>query len=750
MPSSQGSDSRKIEEKLSKEELIDYQTLMDAVQVMIAFKSKDDRFIMVNAAFAAFVGLPKEKIIGMTTFKLVKQQDVAQKVRDLDLEVMRTGKPVLNQLVKWSGFRSNNEIRVLSSKLPFYDSDGNIIGTISYIVDVEDRVCAEEKLAESEKHYRLLFDSIDEGFCIIEVLFDKDKKPVDYRFIEVNGSFEKQTGLSDALGRRMRELAPHHEEHWFEIYGKVALTGEPVRFTNRAAQLGRWYDVYAFRYGEPESNQVAILFNDISERKHSEAQAEESEHLQSELLEKFNEAQHVASIGSWDWNLKTNVVWWSDETYRIFGVNPQDFVPGFETNARFIHPDDLDAYRKAFDHSIQTGALLDCEFRLIAGDGALKFCNARGKCLFDKYGQGFRFTGTIIDHTQRQESAFALIKSEERYCSLFENMHEGFAYCKMIFNNDFPVDFIYLSTNQKFEKLTGLKDVVGKKVTEVIPGFPETNPELVALYGRVALTAQPEQTESYLPLLDMWLSISVYSDKKDFFYVVFDVITERKFAEEKNMQSYEQLTQLYKHLSEVREEERAYISREIHDELGQALTALKIDLSWTLEQSFLKPGVSRKIETMLQVVNNTIKNVQRISSDLRPGMLDDLGLAPAIEWYADEFEKRTGVKCSLDLEEVQLDDPKKNLAMFRILQEALTNVIRHAKAENVDIKLCIQEEEVHLTVYDDGIGMPKEKMDSRDSLGLRGMSERIRQFHGRFEIASQINEGTTLNITIPI
>ena len=118
--------------------------------------------------------------------------------------------------------------------------------------------------------WELLFNSIDEGFCIIEMIFDEQKKPIDYRFLVINASFERQTGLHDAVGKRMREFAPNHEEHWFEIYGKIALTGEPIRFENRAEQLNRWYDVYAFRFGEPEEFQVAILFNDITERRLSE------------------------------------------------------------------------------------------------------------------------------------------------------------------------------------------------------------------------------------------------------------------------------------------------------------------------------------------------------------------------------------------------------------------------------------------------------------------------------------------------
>jgi PAS domain S-box-containing protein len=135
----------------------------------------------------------------------------------------------------------------------------------------------EETLREYELRYRSLLDSIDQGFCIIEVIFDENGKPIDYRFLEVNPSFEKQTGLIDAQGRRMRDLRPKHEEHWFEIYGQIALTGQPARFQNRAEQLHRWYDVYAFRFGQPENRQVAILFNDITERKQAEETLKDSE-----------------------------------------------------------------------------------------------------------------------------------------------------------------------------------------------------------------------------------------------------------------------------------------------------------------------------------------------------------------------------------------------------------------------------------------------------------------------------------------
>jgi PAS domain S-box-containing protein len=170
---------------------------------------------------------------------------------------------------------------------------GALRGFAKVTRDITERKRAEEEFRKSEEKYRTLFDSVDEGVCTIEVLFDRNEKPIDYRFLEVNPSFEKQTGICNARGRRMREIAPLHEEHWFEIYGKIALTGEPKRFENQAAQLGRWYEVYALRVGEPKERHVAILFKDITERKRSE-EALRQAHGQLELRVQERTAEILA------------------------------------------------------------------------------------------------------------------------------------------------------------------------------------------------------------------------------------------------------------------------------------------------------------------------------------------------------------------------------------------------------------------------------------------------------------------------
>ncbi|MEX6689797.1 CheR family methyltransferase [Danxiaibacter flavus] len=181
--------------------------------------------------------------------------------------------------------------------LPYRTTEDQINGVVITFIDIHTRKQAEEALRQSERKYRTLFNSIDEGFSTVEVIFNETQTPVDYRFIVVNPAFERQTGLNNAVGKRIREIAPLHESFWFEIFGKVALTGEPQRFENHSREQGHYYDVYAFRIGEPSERLVGVLFNDITERKKAEKVLHNSAVHHTFLLKLNDALRNVTDAG---------------------------------------------------------------------------------------------------------------------------------------------------------------------------------------------------------------------------------------------------------------------------------------------------------------------------------------------------------------------------------------------------------------------------------------------------------------------
>jgi signal transduction histidine kinase len=228
-------------------------------------------------------------------------------------------------------------------------------------------------------------------------------------------------------------------------------------------------------------------------------------------------------------------------------------------------------------------------------------------------------------------------------------------------------------------------------------------------------------------------------------------ITERKRMEKDLQGSRDQLRALAARLQSIREEERKRVAREIHDQLGQALTALKIDLSFLMRE--LPAGdepPSKRAASMLKLVDEAIRTVRRISTELRPGLLDDLGLVAALEWAGEDFQARTGTTCRVDLppEDIAVD-PEQATAIFRIFQETLTNVARHAEASEVDVRIASAEGNLTLEVHDNGKGIPEDEISNGKSLGLLGMRERAMLLGGELTIRGLPGNGTTVRVRIP-
>jgi len=218
---------------------------------------------------------------------------------------------------------------------------------------------------------------------------------------------------------------------------------------------------------------------------------------------------------------------------------------------------------------------------------------------------------------------------------------------------------------------------------------------------------------------------------------------------ERLRESEDKLRRLAAHLISVREEERAHIAREIHDELGQVLTGIKMEVGW-LAKRLKEPALLEKTDSMSKLIDSTVQTVRKIATGLRPEMLDDMGLIAAVAWQAKEFQKRTGIRCRAKLPPEVKFDIDISTTMFRIFQEILTNVARHARATRVDIELTLGAEQVGLDVVDNGVGIQDNELTARKSLGLLGMQERALLFGGDVRITGTPGHGTRVSVTIPL
>lgn len=246
----------------------------------------------------------------------------------------------------------------------------------------------------------------------------------------------------------------------------------------------------------------------------------------------LNEAQGITKVGGWEYDVGSGRITWTDEVYRIHDLSRDSYDPNdIRQNIEFYADHDRRTIEQAFHNAVHHGEPYDLELRFVSARGRHLWVRTAGKPVL-KDGKVIRVVGNILDITDHKHAEEALMESEKRYRSLFENMLDGFAYCKMLYEDNRPRDFILLDVNSSFDKLTGLKDVVGKKISEVIPGIRESDPEIFEIYGRVALTGNPVKFDIYMESMGAWLSISVYSTEKDHFVAVFDNITKRKRAEE--------------------------------------------------------------------------------------------------------------------------------------------------------------------------------------------------------------------------
>jgi len=305
--------------------------------VGLCFNDANLRYVRVNQQLADINGVPVEQHIGRTVRDLLPE--LADQLEPIYQQVIDSAEPMINLEVSGMNSAQPGVLRTwLSSYYPLKGEDDRVLGVnvvVQEITELKQREAerkqAEEALQRSEERYRYLFDSIDEGFSVIEVLFDQNEKAIDYRFLEVNPMFEQQMELKQATGKTVRELVPEMEEYWYEIYSRVALTEEPVRFENAAEFLNRWFDVYAFRVEEPEKRKVAILFRDITDRKRTDEELRQK----NAILNVINESAPTPIFVK---DRAGRIIYANPATLEVLGMTAEQVIGHRD---RDIYPTDL-------------------------------------------------------------------------------------------------------------------------------------------------------------------------------------------------------------------------------------------------------------------------------------------------------------------------------------------------------------------------------------------------------------------------
>lgn len=364
----------------------------------------------------------------------------------------------------------------------------------------------------------------------------------------------------------------------------------------------------------------------------------------------------------------------------------------------------------------------------------------------------------LVNRNTLNRAKSALAASEQRFSSFFRHLPIGCIIFRFVRDAAGEVvDMEILDANIAAGKDMNLSSakLIGARVCEF---FGAESLSHLEYYRRLAETGEPQTFESYFQPSDCWLLCSTSVLRDDLYSLVAVNITARKKIEEQYRETEERLkgaletaNRISRYMETVREKERKYIAREIHDELGQALTALKIDLFRLKSQPSESPeDRTRTIEQMSGLVSNIIQDVQRISAQLRPRMLDDLGLVPAIEWLVQDFSDRMGIPCAFDSKNAGFcTGTACATAVFRIVQESLTNICRHAQASRVEITLDCRDDKAFLEIVDDGVGISSEHLSSDESLGLLGIMERAHMCGGKADIFGQPGKGTTVTAIIP-
>lgn len=604
------------------------------------------------------------------------------------------------------------------------DEQGALLYRAVNVLDISARKRMEQELRQSEQLLRNILDALPVGVWVVGA--------------------DGATVMTNPMAARIWDGAPASGE--WGIVGALGGAGSFNDVTEVEPAGGARKTIRHSAVPLRHDGGAVLVGEDITEARGAEQALRENEAA-------LAEAQRIAHIGSWQRDIGSNSDYrgWSDETYRIFGLAPRSVEPTVGLVTGMVHPDDLPRLEQCRRAAL-AGRPYDVTVRIELPNGVQKVLHSLAQIEFDADGKPLRMSGTVQDITEKVRAEQLLRKREEEFRALVENSPD------LILRFDRVRRFVY--ANPALGPVTGLapQELLGKRFAET-PILAHIGAQWSSAIGTVFAIAATETFEFAFPargaLRHYQVRLTPEFGADGAVHTVLAVardISVIKAGEAVLRESEQRLRELSAHMENVREEERKKIAREVHDELGQALTVLRMDVS-LLRLNFggQSAQLMERIVSMKEVVDRTIHIVRHVTSALRPAALD-LGLTAALEWLVEDVRRHADIDCALRTNEdyeVVLDDGQAT-ALFRIVQESLTNVLKHAQASAVEIALDVEDGQIRLEVFDNGAGFSPAAARRVGAFGLMGMRERALMLGGEVDIRSAPGEGTSVRVRLPL
>ena len=464
-----------------------------------------------------------------------------------------------------------------------------------------------------------------------------------------------------------------------------------------------------------------ILSHDITERKDASERLRLSE-------ARLKEAQRLSRLGSWERDIATSEVWWSDEIYRILGVNPQESRGTYATYLERVHPDDRQGVIKAAERAAQGSGIYDMEHRIVLPDGEVRIVHDRAKVVFDDAGCASRIIGTSHDITERKRAQDTISEILARHEALTSAAFDGFA----IFE-----DGKYLEASDRLAQYLGyeLKELTGQSVTQTV------TPSSLPIIFQHSQAGEDSAYEIALRRKDgTTFPAEVRGTRVTYHGRNARIVAFRDISERVALQ---------REITSTRERERREVGRDLHDGVGQTLTGISLGMK-TLSQKLEREGSvhTHTVQDLTRMVQKTISESRRMARVLAPS-LGVQGLHGALQSLAAEISEHSNVALHVDCPfEMVFGDDETVLNLYRLIQEGVNNAIRHGKAKHIEV-LCRNERGmIHVEVLDDGAGIPLEK-DRGRGIGLGSMRQRAQTIGGTLSVASRPEGGTRVLCSYP-